>query len=359
MGVTDQGSPAELEIRPMAPSAGDLELFANCFAKNSSPRRPDAMHWQYIANPTGRMFVDFALAPDARLAALYATLPVRFRIAGDVALAMQSVDTITDADYRGRGLFLKLAKSTYARAAADGAKLVYGFPNGNSVHGFFERLEWKNLDPVPFLIRPLRASYVLNQLKLGRLEKFVPNIPLHLGGGRAPRHGRIETIRSFDERASELWERFSRHVGVAVERDAAYLNWRLIEKPGEAYENLGYFDDEQLSAIVSHVVKEKHGGRIGYLMESLCLDGCEKQLRTLMSRALHSMLKHGADVVLAWCLPSSPTFSTFLRSGFLPFPVKLRPIELHFGARSLDPALAALVGERRNWYLSYLDADTT
>jgi GNAT superfamily N-acetyltransferase len=159
-------TPAELVMRPMRREPDELARFARCFAGNGSPKRPELLAWQYLENPTGELFVDFALAPGPTpgpgddLAAIYATLPVRVRIGGQVALAIQSVDTITDAGFRGRGLFLTLAKATYARAEAAGARLVYGFPNGQSAHGFFERLGWTSLDPVPFLIRPLRTRYL-------------------------------------------------------------------------------------------------------------------------------------------------------------------------------------------------------
>jgi hypothetical protein len=346
-----------LPIRAMTKESRDLELFAACFAKNSAARTPESLRWQYVDNPSGELFVDFAVAND-RLAAIYATLPVRMRIDGVVGLALQSVDTITDVDFRGKGLFLELARTTYARAQAAGAALVYGFPNAKSAHGFFERLEWTRLDPVPFLIRPLRTSYVFSQLKLGAYTKYLPDVALFLDRHRVPRRGRLEIIERFDERATELWHSFAATCRVAVERDARYLNWRLVDKPFETYETEGVFDGVRLVAFVTTAVKDKHGGRIGYVMESLCAPGRERDLRLLFSRALGRMVRHGADVALAWCLPTSPTFTSFLRSGFVPFPERLRPIELHAGARNFSSD-AAVARERQSWYLSYTDADTT
>ncbi len=39
-------------------------------------------------------------------------------------------------------------------------------------------------------------------------------------------------------------------------------------------------------------------------------------------------------------------------------PERLRPIELHFGARALDASLEAVVYDAARWYLSYADSDT-
>jgi len=341
----------------------DLGLFAACFRDNGFPRSPPSLRWQYVDNPTGRLFADLAVAGEAgapeRLAAIYATLPVRVRVDGNVRLALQSLDTLTDRDFRGKGLFVSLAQATYARAASEGAAFIYGFPNGNSAPGFYSKLGWQSLDPVPFLIRPLRSRYVSARLKLGRLDSWVPDV--RLAGLRRPRiPGALELVKveRFDEAFTELWSRFASSIGVAVERDATYLNWRLVDKPEESYHRLALFERGAPVAFVAFALKEKHGGRIGYIMELLFLPGRQREARTLLHAAVADLARAGADVALAWACGHSPGFSSYLRSGFVPFPTRLRPIELHFGARAFDPLVADVVGRRSNWYLSYLDSDT-
>lgn len=352
--VTKKSEASPIEAtRPMARTARDLELFDECFTKNGSPRDAAVLAWQYLDNPTDAMFVDFAMASEARIAAIYASIPVRFRIGGVQRLGIQSVDTMTDAEFRGRGLFVKLAARTYARAQEAGVALVYGTPNGNSAHGFFERLEWRDLNPLPFLIRPLRARWVLEKMKLKRAAALLPDVRLPIG--RAREAG--EEVGRFDERFTRLWNEFSPGVRVAVERDARYLNWRLVDKPGEDYQNR-FVGGDDVAAFVSHCVKHKERSRIGYIMEALCTPGSERAMRGLIRSALADMAAREADVALAWCLPHSPTYATFLRAGFVPFPRKMWPLELHIGARAFDPAVAEQVHDRRAWYLSYLDSDT-
>lgn len=332
----------------MRPDADDLDRFRRCFDANGSPKRAEVVRWQYADNPTGQLFVDLALAPGGDVAAIYATLPVRVRLGDEVALAVQSVDTITDAAYRGKGLFVKLAKQTYARAAAAGAALVYGFPNGSSAHGFFTKLDWSPLDPVPFLVRPLRTRYLAERLKLPR---WIPDVPLFARVNRWSRH-RVSALPAIDDRLTALWHATAGASTIAVERDAAYLRWRLA-KPGEAYRNHVVTEGERITAFASHCVKAKHGGRIGYVMETLGRGGA---LRRLISHALADMTAQGADVALAWCLPHSPPYRALLASGFVPFPERYRPIELHAGVRAFSAP--PTVHERARWYLSYLDSDT-
>jgi GNAT superfamily N-acetyltransferase len=347
--------------RSMQVDEADLELFRACFAKHSDrPRSLESLRWQYFGGPTGKVFVDFAMTPAGdRLAAVYATLPGFMRIGGERRVAVQSVDTLTDADYRGRGLFATLAKRTFARATDDGVALVYGFPNGSSAHGFFKKLGWSPIDPVPFLIRPLRLDYVADRLALPAAARaLIPRAALVLSSRRRPSHV-VELTRP-DERLTRLWNAFAEagRVGVAVERDEAYLRWRLFDKPGESYRVLASERGGELSAMCAFAVKDKHGGRIGYVMELLHAPGGERDARRLLGSAVRQMADEGADSVLAWCLPHSPTFRAFVRHAFFPLPEKLRPIELHAGVRAFDPAIAPLVTRRDAWYLSYLDSDT-
>lgn len=350
---------AELITREIRRSENDLRLVQACFAANGSSRTMESLRWQYMETPAPGVYVDVACDPGTEpvtVAGVHALLPVTVRAGGERRTAGQAVDTLTDARYRGRGLFLRLARSVYARCAPAGVAFVYGILNGSSAPGYFTRLDWVRLDPVPFLIRPLRTRYFLSRVpRAGPVLGRLPDLPL-------PRPGRpgerVEALREYGPELDALWGRFAAGIGVAVERDAAYLEWRLARKPGVGYEVRALRRDGRLAGLVAWTVREKHGGRIGYLVELLHDPGDAAAARTLAREAVHGMARAGADAVLAWNLPHSPNHAALRGAGFVTLPQRLRPIELHFGARALDPALAPLLADRRSWYLSYCDSDT-
>ena len=341
----------------------DVEMVRACFAANGADRSARGLDWQYLRNPVGRLWAE--LAVDARgsrggasLAALYASLAVKLRIGKSTRVGVQSLDTLTDGAFRGQGLFSTLARATFERAAADGVALVYGFPNSSSGPGFFGKLGWCCLDPVPFLIKPLRTRYLARRLSPA-LAAWLPDIPLLATGSESLARGeRPVEVNHFDERYTRLWHSFSENVGVAVERDATYLNWRLVEKPDCEYQRLAILERDQPVAFVAFSLNEKHGGKVGTILELLHAPGNEHTARRLLSIAVGHLARDGADVLLAWCLSHSPNFRSYLRLGFMPFPGRLRPITLHFGVRSLDPGVSSVVNDRTRWYISYLDSDT-
>jgi len=86
----------------------------------------------------------FAYAADGTPAAFYGVFPTVFSNNGQRILMCQSGDTITNPKYQKRGLFVMLANLTYDLAAKNGIGIVFGFPNANSSHGFFNKLGWTN-----------------------------------------------------------------------------------------------------------------------------------------------------------------------------------------------------------------------
>lgn len=344
-----------LRFRPMEANDADLGAFGACFERNGTPRRRDALRWQYVENPVAEPFVDLAVS-NGGIGAIYAVQPVIARVDGVAKLAAQSVDTLVDANFRGQGLFTKMAASVYGRVHARGGAFVYGFPNASSAPGFFKKLGWHSLDPVPFLVRPLRSAFVASKLPLGRWAHRLPDVRLPVLASRLQRGQRLQEVTDL-ESVEALWKRFSVDVKVAVDRTAAYLRWRLA-KPGERYQCLGVYEEERLVAFCAYTVVDKHGGRVGYIVELLHDIGGVRTASALLGECLRRMAHDGAEAVLAWSFPHSPNANAYRRSGFLQLPEKLRPIELHVGVRPLDESLTSMLGERRSWYISYCDSDT-
>lgn len=334
-----------------------IKLYKNCFDENDSPKEKKLIEWQFLNNPISKQFVDIAIDETVnKVAAIYATFSVNFKINNHLHIGSQSLDTITDIDYRGKGLFIKLAKDVYQKAADDGVALVYGFPNGNSIHGFKSKLEWEVLDPVPFMIKPIKTSYFSKKISV---FKWLPNFNVSFSKYSKSNKFRIEEDFSFPEMVTPLWESFSNKIGVAVQRDKKYLDWRYIQKPFENYKIAHcYSENNTYLGFIVYAIKEKHGGKIAYIMELVFDLKSQKAGRKLLQYAINEIKRENADCILSWCMDHSPNYNVFKKEFFFKLPEKFRPIELHFGARAFNKELATTINNRNNWYLSYSDSDT-
>ncbi|MGX9985372.1 GNAT family N-acetyltransferase [Soonwooa purpurea] len=337
-------------------SHSTIDLFKSCFDQNGSPKSKDKIVWQFLGNPIEDKFVDIAYDNENhKVAAIYAIFPVKFKINESIVLASQSLDTITDIDYRGKGLFIRLAMSVYEKAKNKDIKLVYGFPNGNSIHGFKKKLDWQVLDPVPFLIKPLKTKYFSTKIKA---ISWFPNV--NIGFKKTISNNVIiKEENTFSDEVNIIWKKFSQSLKIGINRDKEYLNWRYIQKPNEDYKILhAYNNSGGYIGFIVYCVKGKHGGKIGYIMEYLYDPDYKIEAENLMKEAVNRIISTNADCILAWCMEHSDNYKTYRNVGFYEMPKKLRPIELHFGVCSFDNSLNTIINNRKNWYLSYSDSDT-
>lgn len=297
------------------------------------------LSWKFKASPGGVGFAATA-SEGSRIVGLNAFMTVRMRISDEIVTGYQSMDTIVADEARGKGVFPKLVNCFYDRAAGG---FIYGFPNASSSPGFFHKLGWTNLGSVPLLFRPLRTSFFLRRLPLP-----LPDLPLPYFGRRTTA---MRSLAASDvEQMGKAWTRFSEGVRCAVERDAAYLKWRIFDHPTERYKVLG---DGAGSFVVGSIAK-KHGGTLGYVVEAI---GSNPGLSRLIAAMIDDHRRAGADAVLAWCPKWAPNYRAYRSAGLYPLPDRFRPIEINFGARPLKEGFAE-VRERTNWYISYLDSDT-
>lgn len=333
-----------------------VEVYKKCFDNNGSPKSDQKIRWQFLDNPINEKFVDIAIDKEKnKAAAIYAISPVKFKLQEQVILASQSLDTITDIDYRGQGLFIKLAKNVYSNAKDGNVEFVYGFPNGNSIHGFSKKLDWKVLDPIPFLIKPINTSYFTKKIK--KLA-WLPNVKIALKKS-IDRNIIIKEEFSFNEHVDSVWEKFSKNIKVSIQRNKEYLSWRYLNKPNEDYKILhAYTQAGDYIGFVIYCVKGKHGGKIGYIMEYIYDPKYKKESHNLMIEATNRIIDQKADCILGWCFEYSENYSGYKKVGFYNLPEKLRPIELHFGVCTFNKSIDDIVTDRKNWYLSYSDSDT-
>lgn len=315
------------------------------------------LRWRFVNGPHGPGY--FATAHDTAAADLIVgivgLIATRMRVNGSDVLAYQAVDLVVDPAYRGRGIFNALGEALFQGAELVGARIVWGFPNENAAHTWFDRFKWNRFGPVPFLARPLRSSLFLRRL-LPALRPL--DVPLLIGPMRSLPNVRV--VDRFGPEAAALWSAFSDQVGCALHRDSDLLNWRLIDQPDASYRTVAAFGpSNDMRALVSTTLRRKHNSHICYIMEAMSVSGGEKLLGRLLREEMARAAREGADLALAWCPRAAPNRGAFASAGFLPFPERLRPIQIFFGAKILDHSLANDAGHVNDWYISYIDSDTT
>ncbi|MXP13327.1 GNAT family N-acetyltransferase [Altererythrobacter confluentis] len=324
--------------------------YANLFGGEKSP---EMLKWRFEDNPHGRG--KFAIAREGdNIIGMIALISTRFSFGGRTYTGIQAVDTIVAPEARGKALFVRMGKAIYEHADELNADLLWGFPNAQAARGWFGRLGWTRFGMVPFVVRPLRTGYVLR-----RVAPILAKIDLPLAKSKPKNEDSIREVIRFGGDSLEMCERFNAETACALDYSPEFLNWRFIDCPQTNYRSVGeYGPDGKMRAMVSGIILEKHNARIFYLMEAMSSRAHAPQLRKLVKHELSFAVGKGAEIALAWNSRTSPNGKALKHNGFLPLPERLRPVEIHFGAKPLRENVPEELLNGDNWNLSYATSDT-
>lgn len=321
-------------IRDATPDDRDasIELMERAFEESPFSVDPQRLwEWLFVDHPAGPAAFVVADAGD-RLAGQYATVPVRLQHAGGVLPALMSVQTATDRDFQRQGILSALARSLY-EGTRDRSPVVFGFPNPAVAPARYGRLEWVELRPFPLFGRPLARA---------------PLPPLRRRG--------VSTFDSFGAWADELWEELAPDLGTCAVRDAEYLNWRFCRSPYD-YTRFAVVRDGVVAAFAVLGFARSRGRRVAYVMELMARRGDAAAVRALIRSCSAAAAHSGARAISTIATRRHPHRGTFVRTGLVPLPQRLRR-SFSFGVRHNGPgAVPNELFHIDDWYITPADLD--
>ena len=265
------------------------------------PRQMTEWNWAFRDNPEGHH--TFVAEAGGKLVGQYTAMPVRWRFPdGDVGLGAQAVDTCVAAEYRRSlkrtGLFLSMAFDWFDHFAhPDCDRIVWGLPNPQAFRIGTRRVDY----------RPVRCPVPERSLPLLVAQKWEsPGI-------------HVERLAAFGHEVDAFAAELARlHQPFSCVRDARFLNWRYVARPGTDY----------------HILRaEGPGGELrGYLVYTLGWHGDRKDIvplvdymidpadqatwQALLGVAARDGLSLGLREFLTWSPPGHATDGYFERLGF-------------------------------------------
>lgn len=325
------------EIRAYRP--GDepaiLAAFNRIFARvdpGFHPRGEAEWRWLYERNPSGRR-IFLAVAEDGRVLAQYAGIPQRVRLDGEATCFSQSVDSMSDPEFRRLArepLFVQVGRAFDAAFGGTGPEkdtLMWGLPV-----------------PAAFRIgkKALKYELIRQQHKLSApLARIAPSTtPLE-----------AEELRAVPPETDALYERLApERRGMAV-RDQAQMRWRYDENPNHRYRVAGVRRAGELAGLA---VFRK--GCFDLVEDALLVDwlapaGDESVRAALLAWALAAARAEGCERLTTLFPESAPEWLAFQRLGFRVHPTRYFLVAWSFSS------VHDLAWMQRHWYYTLGDTD--
>lgn len=168
----------ELRLAAEGDEPGILALANRTLGWGPEPRWGDLFRWKHEDNAFGRSPRWVALDGE-RVVGFRVFLRWRFRHPdGAVATAVRAVDTATDPDFQGRGIFRALTTSALDDLRADGVDFIFNTPNDQSRPGYL-KMGWVKLGRPPIAVAPRLRS--LPTIARSRASADLWSVPCQVG----------------------------------------------------------------------------------------------------------------------------------------------------------------------------------
>jgi len=280
--------------------------------------------WKHERNPLGPSIVTYAVDDtDGTVAAVRALWRWPLDCSGVVLPAFQPCDTATHPGHRRQGLFTALTRRAIGEASAQGAKLLFNYPNGSSAPGY-TKLGWDIVGPLALLARPVRVVRSLSRRLLSR------DRGVHFRSDRGACAGQLsEDLVAYTK--------LIRHSGPGVygPRTLCFLGWRLAAHPQFTY----------AVSIASECGIVYRTGWRGGLREVSVEDLTGVMSPRTLGAVIRSVARDAdADIVTALLPAQHPQVGTLMRLGFLRIPSRGRIMARALATQDPAPFAAAPCG---------------
>jgi GNAT superfamily N-acetyltransferase len=298
----------------------DLPKLRDLFEASFGQRRDGAYdEWRFLGTPDGPAPTMVAEDGD-RFAGSYTVSPTTLDIGGERVRGAQSMDTMTHPDYRGQGLFTRLALACFDRLREEGYEVLYGFPNESSYPGFIRRLQWEHVTDVPYWSRPITPLEgrpaplpALSRLATGIVWRVPPPA--------------LEV--RFEKPADMVLDSLvAAHIGskdvCRIARDARWYAWRYAPPARRVYEWLTAFEAGQPAgfAVIGCDQDQTRGGEAQLCELVGPASALEALIRAAIGVSYQSLRKALRTLMLDPALAGLLRAHGFVRRGQIPLIVK-------------------------------------
>jgi GNAT superfamily N-acetyltransferase len=225
--MSGKGMPAGLDIRRYTDDdePAVLGLLQASLGWLTDEHHASFFRWKHVENPFGRSPAWVALDGD-RVVGLRVLLRWEFDRAGGRARAVRAVDTATDPDYQGRGIFSALTMLAIEELTAEGVHFIFNTPNDQSRPGYL-KMGWQVVGRLSVSARP-RSPEVLTRMARARTPADLWSTPTDAGLDPVEAFGDTHALDSLVASQPPAG-------GLRTRRSVELLRWRYAGFPPLAY----------------------------------------------------------------------------------------------------------------------------
>lgn len=294
----------------------------------------DHWRWKYLENPFKKHFIVLATA-DSMIIGANQILPIMIKMSESTFPCVLSADTVVHPDYRGRGVYTKMANKNISIMNDSGIKLDY-FPTSNPIliKSYSKRYETlpfplSNLVRIRDIKKQLEAMPIENALfmRLGfQTLKLINDIQNTFRRKKiTDTHINIQEVKSFNSSIDQFWDEISEHYKFIVERRKEFLNWRYCDVNAGGFIVNEAKDDDGFTLGYSAIKINRYLKHysIGYIVDLLTLPDKIDVVEALVAEAIRYFDEKGINIINCLIVKNHPHEKILKSYGFLDSRLKI------------------------------------
>lgn len=318
----------------------------------------DYWTWKFRDNPQNRLLITLAKFND-EIVGCYHSLSQCYKIGDRIIPVYQGVDVAVRDDFRGKGIYKKIAQYTYTREDELGESLHLGIETQEATLKVATQNRFLKIPHQPvILIKILDEDKFfpggddINLVKKGGYRVLSAlNKITHTNPNLSQINYLVEEITRFDERAIDFLKGTLDGYQFIQDRTIAHLNWRFCDPRGGEYKVTQALENNNVIGYI--VTRLNKYNRRGFIVDLLTSPRGNEAVETLITHACESLEERGAVSINVSVFHDHPYETTFNQHGF----INVMPLPLYY--RSITPgALSRLAeGGASTGMFSYGDFD--
>ena len=319
--------------------------------------KADFLEWEYALNPYGKALITVSEIKQ-EIVSQYAVLPRAFSIGKKIFQGSLSVNSITHPDYRGNGLFKKLAEETFIRCKENEINFTIGFPNHFSHPVIVKNEIFESIGFLPLLIYPINPVITFFKYISSKRRKKGDEIVLN-GIEEALKKISGISLFNFEVDATNyenFLHRFNESKINVTNRSLSFIKWRYLNIPFRKYHLLKIVVGDQIEAMVILRAKYIYDMRCLILVDFISIDNVR------IGKCLEEILKNislvnNLDLVFTTIPKNTGEYTLLKKLGFYSIPRFLMPQKLVCIVRKHLPTCPDQVKDFKKWFFTFGDYD--
>jgi len=282
-----------MQIRKAMPNdlPGILRVLKKSLGEASSQKTETVWNYKHGDNPFGKSLVLVACINET-IVGVRAFMRWQWQLNKNVFSAFRAVDTATDPNYQGKGIFKKLTLRALEMAEEEEDNFIFNTPNAQSKPGYL-KMGWKEVDKIKLSIRPTNPLYYFSNFK-------DPKYTIDANCSE-------DKLELFLEKYSD---RILNTSEIFTPKTRAYLKWRYEENKLQNYQ-VYYCQDLYIAGYL------KSRGKLTELRVSECIFISDKG-KNLARKLLKKWNKDFKANFISYNLASDNLFQLSLKGNYGP-----------------------------------------